>query len=374
VTSLLSDPVRRDRSPGIDCLRGAFALYVLFAHLVPWALTAQGTNTVFTGVIDRLIRVTQGHFETNPAVLGFIVLSGYCIHRNGLRADTFNLRGYAIRRAYRIVPVYLLGCAVGAILLGASSSAIAHALTATPDITFGGMLAKLSTVSAVVPSTYGPSFQGNAPLVTVAAEMWLYAFYAVMIKRTRILLPTVVVLWVAGLAYVSGHPQYLGWWHVGSFFGFLVYWWLGALFVNPSFVGRRPAVLAAAAAGWVVLSVVLDGHTGSLWVVEARKLALAVVIGGLIVSIDGVQHRLLAAGSVVGRAGYSIYALHAPIIVALLVAGVPWVICAVATVAIAMVVFVVYERPLLRKGARLAAESAGAQRADLPELRALTKV
>jgi peptidoglycan/LPS O-acetylase OafA/YrhL len=371
--SLLSDPVRRDRSPGIDCLRGVFALYVLFAHLLPWALNVQHSSTVFTGVIDWLIRVFQGHFETNPAVLGFIVLSGYCIHRNGLRSDTFNLRGYAIRRAFRIVPVYLLACAVGAILLGASSSAAAHFLTATPAITFGGMLAKLTTVSAVIPSTYASSFQGNGPLVTVAAEMWLYAFYAVMITRTRLLFPTITVLWIAGMVYVAGHPQYLGWWHIGSLPGFLVYWWLGVLFVNPRFAGRRPAILMAVGAAWVFLSVILDGHTGSLFVVEARKLMLAVLIGGLIVNLDGIQHQLLAVGSVVGRAGYSIYALHAPIIVALLVAGVPWTICALATVAVAMVVFALYERPLLRKGARLAAESTGAQRADLPELRALTK-
>lgn len=85
--SLLADPVRRGRSAGIDCLRGALALYVLFGHLLPWALYTTHTSTAFTQVNAWLIRVFQGHGETDPAVLGFIVLSGYYIHRNGLRAD-----------------------------------------------------------------------------------------------------------------------------------------------------------------------------------------------------------------------------------------------------------------------------------------------
>ena len=352
--ALLTDPVRRDRSPGIDCLRGLFALYVLFGHLLPWAAYTAGTTTVFTHVNDWLTRVFQGHAETDPAVLGFIVLSGYCIHRNGLRADKFDVRAYAIRRAFRIVPVYVLGCVLGVVLL-AGAGHTAHILTGTPAITVSGVLTKLTTISAVVPSRYAPSFQGNAPLVTVAAEMWLYAFYALMVGRPRALWPAVAILWIAGIAWVSGHPQYLGWWHIGSLPGFLPYWWLGALFVNPSFIGRKPQMLVAAALAWLALTLVLDGHTGSLWVIEARKFTLAILIGGLIVSLDGVHHGALAAGSLVGRAGYSIYALHAPIIVALLVAGVPWTVCALIALVIALVTFVVYERPLLRAGARLAA-------------------
>jgi peptidoglycan/LPS O-acetylase OafA/YrhL len=350
--ALLTDPVRRDRSPGIDCLRGLFALYVLFGHLLPWAVYVSGTTTVFTHVNTWLTHVFQGHFETDPAVLGFIVLSGYCIHRNGLRADNFNIRAYATRRAFRIIPVYVLGCALGVVLLAGAGPA-AHDLAGTPSISLSGVLTKLTTIGAVIPSRYAPSFQGNAPLVTVAAEMWLYVFYALMVSRPRLLWPTVLVLWLGGILWVSGHPQYLGWWHIGSLPGFLPYWWLGALFVNPDFIGRRPQVLGAAAVSWLVLSVVLDGHTGSLWIIEARKLMLATLIGGAIVLLDGVQHRVLAAGSLIGRAGYSVYALHAPIIIFLLVAGVPWTLCAAIAVAVALVTFVVYERPLTRVGVRL---------------------
>jgi peptidoglycan/LPS O-acetylase OafA/YrhL len=327
----------------------------VFGHVLPWALYINGTSTVFTDANAWVIRMFESHY-TSPAVLGFIVLSGYCIHRNGLRRRTFDLRAYGMRRVFRIVPVYLLGCVVGVALLG--SSVAQHVLTGTPEITVSGLALKLTALSAIVPSAFQPSFQGNAPLVTVAAEMWLYAFYALMITRPRALWVIVGVAWITGIAWVSRHPEYVAWWHIGSLPGFLPYWWLGALFVNPDFIlRRRPPLLWATAAGFVVLTVILDRTgTASLWVLEARKVTFAILVGGATVALDGLQHRVLAAGSLVGRASYSIYALHAPVIIALLVIGVPWLVSVLIAVGLALVVFAVYERPLLRKGAQLARE------------------
>jgi peptidoglycan/LPS O-acetylase OafA/YrhL len=355
--SLLDDPVRRDRSPGIDCLRGLFAFWVVFGHVLPWALYVNGTSNALTDANAWVIRMFESHY-TSPAVLGFIVLSGYCIHRNGLRSEKFDLRAYRTRRVFRIVPVYLLGCVVGVALLG--SDPAQHALTGTTEITFSGLVLKLTALSAIVPSAFQPSFQGNAPLVTVAAEMWLYAFYALMITRPRALWAIVVVAWVTGIAWTSRHPEYVAWWHIGSLPGFLPYWWLGALFVNPDFIlRRRPVLLVAAGLAFVALTVILDRTgTASLWVLEARKVAFAMLVGGATVALDGLQHRVLAAGSLVGRASYSIYALHAPVIIALLVVGVPWLICVLVAVGLALISFAVYEGPLLRKGARLARERA----------------
>jgi peptidoglycan/LPS O-acetylase OafA/YrhL len=350
--SLLVDPVRRDRSPGIDCLRGFLALYVLFGHMVPWALITTGNTTIVTRISNWLVATFQGHSETNPAVLGFIVLSGYCIHRNGLRAGNFNVRGYAIRRAFRIAPVYILGSAIGVVLL-VGASPTGHLLAETPSISVGGVLTKLATIGALVLSKYFESFQGNAPLGTVAAEMWLYVFYALMV-RSRLLWPTVAILWLAGFAWVSQHPAFVSWWYLGSLVSFLPFWWLGALFVNPTFVGRRPKVLIVAGLLWLELTIALDRYTGSLWAIEARKFMLAILFGGVIVLLDGLRHRVLNLGALVGRAGYSIYALHGPIIIALLIAGIPGWVCAVVALAAAMTSFLLYERPLLRMGARLA--------------------
>jgi peptidoglycan/LPS O-acetylase OafA/YrhL len=166
------------------------------------------------------------------------------------------------------------------------------------------------------------------------------------------------VAWISGLVWTSRHPEHVNWWHIGSLPGFLPYWWLGALFVNPDFILRRkPQLLIGVLLAFAALTVIIERtDTASLWVLEVRKVAFAALVGGAVVAVDGVLHRALAAGALVGRAGYSIYALHAPIIIALLVAGVPWPLTVLIAVGVALLVFAVFERPLLRRGARLARE------------------
>src|ERR1700745_948071 len=46
-------------------------------------------------------------------VTGFVVLSGYCVHRNGLRRERDDVGGYALRRLLRIYPVYAVACFAG---------------------------------------------------------------------------------------------------------------------------------------------------------------------------------------------------------------------------------------------------------------------
>ena len=107
---LAHDPLRRDRSDGIDVLRAIFALWVVLAHLVPWSVLAHGPDAVphwIAELADLIQRVFQPIGELHPAVVAFIVLSGYCIHRAGLRAPgTGEIAGYAIRRFFRIMPLY----------------------------------------------------------------------------------------------------------------------------------------------------------------------------------------------------------------------------------------------------------------------------
>jgi peptidoglycan/LPS O-acetylase OafA/YrhL len=376
--SLLAFPTISARSAGIDCLRGAFATWVLLAHLLPWSVLAGATPGPAQHAMTRLIDLFQRHGETHPAVLGFIVLSGYCIHRNGFRAGDVRVRSYAIRRVFRIAPVYVLATVAGALLFLNShraDPALASTLTGTPHITASGLLVKLAALGALVPSEYAHSFQGNAPLVTVAAEMWLYLVYAAVVVALlqrgleRRFWIGIGVVWLIGLAWVSRHPEYAGWWHIGSLLGFLPYWWLGAQFVDPQFVGRRREAVIAAALGWCVMTLLINGGVvGSLFAVEARKLLLAVVIGAFIGFLDRTDSRVLTAGATVGRAGYSIYAFHAPILVALLVAGAPWPVCAAVALAVALVAFRVYEWPLTRYGAIRARrlDSAAAAAATVP--------
>src|SRR5436305_2043135 len=83
---LTTAPQLRGRSGGIDAIRGLFALWVLLTHLIPWSVAVQGNDAVpniLRTSHDLLQQLFHPSIERHPAVLGFIVLSGYCIHRNG---------------------------------------------------------------------------------------------------------------------------------------------------------------------------------------------------------------------------------------------------------------------------------------------------
>jgi peptidoglycan/LPS O-acetylase OafA/YrhL len=182
---LAHDPVRRDRSDGIDALRAIFALWVVLAHLIPWSVFAQGPGAVpgWIAALAHLVeRVFQPIGELHPAVVAFIVLSGYCIHRAGLRAPgAGEITGYGIRRFFRIVPLYYLAIAAGLVgFLVASRHAAkpAIAMSGTETISGGCVAVKVLVLSAFWPPWYECSLLGNGPLVTVSVEIVLYILYA----------------------------------------------------------------------------------------------------------------------------------------------------------------------------------------------------
>jgi peptidoglycan/LPS O-acetylase OafA/YrhL len=185
-SSLARNVVRRDRSDGIDVIRAVFALWVMLAHLTSWTAVAQGPDAVpswLDSAMSLLGFLFQKHSELNPAVLGFIVLSGYCIHRNGLRAkDSRALTIYAIKRCFRIIPVFYIGIIAGLIgflVAGRHSASLAIQLSGTREITLLCVVAKTLAVTAIFPGFHYCAFLGNAPLITVVVEIVLYIGYAV---------------------------------------------------------------------------------------------------------------------------------------------------------------------------------------------------
>ena len=352
------------RSRGIDSLRALFALSVLFVHAVPWATFVQGGAAVpaaATASFRFLVDQFQSSGETNPAVVGFIVLSGYCIHRNGFRRARADVAGYARRRAFRIVPVYVLGVAIGVAGFAASreigGADAALQVSSTYEITLTLVIAKLSAIAAIVPPLYEPVFQGNGPLETVMVEMWLYLLYPVLlllVVRRVGELPLWCLLgtvWSLCVLLVAAQPSLFGWWQNASVLGYLAYWWLGAKMIDPN-VSRRigrwwPHLFVI----WITTSAALHyGAQGNILFVEARKLVFATLVGLAIARLDGFDHKILVLPAAVGRAGYSLYALHAPVVYTLLVAGIPWLIAIAITVALGVLTYLAYERPLMRLG------------------------
>src|SRR5262249_24484935 len=146
-----------------------------------------------------------------------------------------------------------------------------------------------------------------------------------------------------------------GWWQNGSVLGFLPYWWLGVAFVNPTFAeacARRfwPLAIARLALSAVLL----------LWhpplaqaLAEFRKLLFAAGIGLLIVAMDRSSWRALAPLAPIGRAGYGLYALHAPLTYTLVIYSTPWWAIVIANLMTCMIVHSVIERPLAARGRTL---------------------
>ena len=301
----------------------------------------------------------QPAYETHPAVVVFIVLSGYCIHRNGLRTGNLEIVPYFIRHAFRIVPIFVLASVLGALS--------AWFLLADPTISLGKLALKLTGISAFVPTLNRATYQGNGPLHTVMVEIWLYAIYPVVILylarggRERNIWVALAAVWLAGVLVCGRHPALTNWWHNGSLFGFLLYWWIGAWFV----CGRLSrSTLSLVAVVWTVLSVLLITTSFSdLMIVELRKLCFCVLVGAAIAGLD--RPASLPVGRL-GQAGYSLYAFHAPVVLALLAFSAPWWLAMVGALAVGFIAFLTIEQPFTLRGKAVARARSAASLRGLP--------
>ncbi|MGO4570811.1 acyltransferase family protein [Microvirga sp. 2TAF3] len=368
-TLLTAAPLSSRRSGGIDAARGVLALWVLiFAHLIPGTIYAQGADAVpalLRFLSTQLFRIFQRNAELHPAVLGFIVLSGYCIHRNGFRAERATLRRFVIKRAFRILPVYFLAILAGAIGFKISSSfslEMASLLTATKEISPFCLLAKTVAAPAFFPGLTSCAYQGNGPIATVMVEIVLYAVYAAAFSAliwrglSAWWAALCAAAWVIGLVVAWGYPGIYVWWQNFSLWGFLPYWWIGAAFVSPTFAMRVRKSRTLLLLAWSLLTVAILLHSPFGPVLsEVRKLVFALLVGLVVVRLDCSNIRETSPISALGRAGYSLYAFHAPITYALCVAGVSWWQNVIANLGFAFVAYRIVEAPLTRLGAQKAA-------------------
>jgi peptidoglycan/LPS O-acetylase OafA/YrhL len=362
--NFLQAPISHKRSNGIDFLRGVLVIWVTVAHLIPWAayVSGQREENFFEVIMSWLIKIFQTNGETHPAVLGFIVLSGYCIHRNGARSNTdFNSLEYGLRRFFRIYPVYILATIVGVVFYFCSYEKISYmavVLSGTAKIEFSCIAAKLTGISAFYPSLHLCVFQGNAPLITVMVETWLYVLYALVIVyllkggNEKKAMGLIGVMYCGVLGIVSMNPEFLGWWNNGSIFSFAVYWWIGAMFVRRKKLSRLTVITLSFI--WLVLSVIFIFKIfNNLVLIEARKIIISCLFGSLIFYLDNKDHFLYSFGNQIGLASYSIYALHAPCLMMLLIYGFsPWMAIIVA-ILIGLLVYHFFEKPFIQFGKKI---------------------
>jgi peptidoglycan/LPS O-acetylase OafA/YrhL len=364
---MLDSPVLTRRSPAIDLMRAGLATWVVLSHLIPWTAIVQGAGAIpqfTTDAMNALVRFFQPNGELHPAVVCFIVLSGYCIHRAGLRRSQTDVRAYGIRRFFRIYPVYALATVFGIaafLVAGRVSATMVQLLSGTQAITAQCVAAKLSLVNAVDPYGYVCSYVGNAPLATVMVEMCLYILYPILLLQVaarfgeRVLWALVGGVFVVGVAVVTVKPHFGDWWQNASLFSFLIYWWIGAKLLDAGFARMLSRYWWAVAIAWGALSLVtVMGISEVVVWGELRKVAFGLLFGILVVNVDAKGYSLPRALQLFGQAGYSIYAFHAPLVYALLIFGVPWWLVVVAVVAFSLSAYALIERPGIRAGKALA--------------------
>jgi peptidoglycan/LPS O-acetylase OafA/YrhL len=183
-TEVLPEPVSRDfrsdllkrEMPGLDVLRGIAILSVFFFHGLKWSLPA--TKFVGPHVAQLEAAVSFGWLGVNL----FFVLSGFLI--TGILIDTRTRenywRSFYVRRALRILPLYLLVLVVLRLSFGVSWTMLALYLFYMANFT-----AALH-VSGV----------GYGPLWSLAVEEQFYLVWPFVVRRLR--------NWSIGVVCVSG--------------------------------------------------------------------------------------------------------------------------------------------------------------------------
>jgi peptidoglycan/LPS O-acetylase OafA/YrhL len=246
------------------------------------------------------------------AVWLFLMVSGFALYyseisrrRDGAAPTPW--RHYAARRAWRILPTYYVGLALGAIVVlgvGPLYLAPAASLDTVRPVTASGVIAHLTLVQNF---NAGWLHQVSAPLWSVAIEaQWYLLFPLLAARRLRApWLATAAALAVArGLQHVTGE-QILG---LAEFF--LAGVCLAHVCLTHSIPRRSAGVVAAVACsvGFLRLASLPSLVNEGLWVVGFTALL------AFLYTSPSPGPRLLECQLVqwLGRRSYSLYVVHFP--------------------------------------------------------------
>lgn len=315
----------------LDALRGACAGIVFVSHWHLWA------NFPPHGAFERAIRAVgeAGHeaFTTlawptgahHPAVIGFFVLSGFCIHypfeRRALAgAAPPDWPDYFRRRFRRIMPVYWAACALGLIFAIAenthpSGSALLH-LHATAPVC--DVLVRFAGLAGLYPHEI---FAGNYILTTVAVELLMYAGYPLFFRYAargawRGLGATFLILHLVAILLL---PFVTPFWVFNSPFMLGIFWYAGALTARLYLAGRgrlRFSWVLLAWLGFMALKAI--PHFYGLNLLKQAAWGLVCALGILwAVRQEELRpcwrdHPVAAFLRRAGDVSYSLYAMHTP--------------------------------------------------------------
>jgi peptidoglycan/LPS O-acetylase OafA/YrhL len=289
----------------LDVVRGLAALSVALTHT-----TQHLTATFIASAAEFFASLFQYTLWANsglhPGIIVFIVLSGFCIHlpvaRDGeLPSKPGFWTVYWKRRVIRIVPVFLLGCALGA-------------LAAMPY----GAKELADTGRAVAFYAFFPIGQipGNGILGTVIVEMWLYVFYPVTLfihrryGAAKLLSIAFVIYLIPPLLVVNG---VISVWAESSWFAFYLYWTSGMLSAEAAYNSKRNIPM------WLVCSAFLAYvAVGNLVQIKGAHFAIslffALWVGALLFVLVKRHYHPWKFWVRLGEVSYTLYVVHWPAI------------------------------------------------------------
>lgn len=350
--------------PRIDRLRGLLAIGVLLGHAIDLAQLSASNPS---GTLFSLAMATRPYYGF-VCVIGFIVLSGYCIARSTM--NRFSLGEYAVMRVTRVYPLLIV-----AVLLTALVEWVAVESPYRPDMWVVGRDLRKFLAALAGFSGFKGTFGALAPAYTISFELLYYAIWglamAAALGRARRAL--VIAASGAVMLIVLGSPlrARLGW-----FAGFLPVagiavlpgWLLGAaLAVVQDHVTRVARVIPTWAAWMLFVSVTascVDAFSLPFVAVanDYFHVAYCTILSGLYFTIVATwlarpAPARSATDTWLGEISYPLFLIHGPTLVGLQFAMNAWhieltfaanlAILLAASFAAAMLLLTFVERPVM---------------------------
>jgi peptidoglycan/LPS O-acetylase OafA/YrhL len=348
--------------PRIDRLRGLLAIGVLLGHAIDLARisTAAPSGTLFS-----MAMATRPFFGF-IWVIGFIVLSGYCIARSTMKR--FSLGEYAVKRVTRIYPLLI----VAALLTGLLERA-AFGSPYRPDMWVIGISVRRFISALLGLGGFKGWFGALAPSYTVSFELMYYAIWGLAMwaagrgRRALLVSTAVAVLLIVfgdwmrdSLGWFAGFVPTVG---VALFPG----WLLGAalaLFLEPT---TRAARVIPVWAPWIVFigmhAYFVDRFNfGFATPSDFMGVARYTVVSGVFTAIVATWMARpapspRATDTWLGELSYPLFLIHGPVIIGVQFALNAWsvqltftanlAILLAASFAAAMLLVIFVERPVM---------------------------
>lgn len=319
--------ITKDFISEIDRLRGLFAILVVLGHSTDISALYATSDLAY-----RLLSSVRGGLGFQW-VVGFVVLSGFCIHLSCMKQNRFSLLRYFEQRVTRIFPL-LIAC----VLLAGAAEWLMYGSAYRPHVWEGGQ--SISTRTFFVNLLGAGGFWGQfgciAPAYTISYELLYYFLWGISLSILRNRVSTAIasncafiLIYVFAFKIVQNSPLS----PVTAIFKefiVLIYfpWLLGA--ATAAYLDRlsRMALIRRAASyGWVLLLlVIVCGGKLAHPHLPAQIVSLvsfiyytALGLAFVLLIIDAYQKQVGESESrmksFLGELSYPLYLVHGPVIV-----------------------------------------------------------